>query len=249
VTEVIEELADRIRSAGSVVALTGAGISTPSGIPDFRTPGTGLWENVNPMEVAHVDVLLNDPAMFWAFYAERFTTLQAVKPNPAHMALVELEQRGLLDAVITQNVDRLHFAAGTQELVELHGTIQTSRCMTCGTTVELDEVRELASGSGDGVPRCICGGMIRPGVVLFGEMLPQDALFKASQLAAEADVILCIGSSLEVHPAAGLPQVTKARGGAIAIMTQGPTPLDADADFRLGGDVVVELEQLVAALA
>ena len=244
----MEELAGRIREANSVAVLTGAGISTPSGIPDFRSPGTGMWANVNPMAVAHIDVLRDQPETFWAFYAERFASLGGIKPNRAHEVLVELERNGRINGVITQNVDRLHFAAGTQELVELHGSIQTSFCVGCGAPAELDEVRELAASSSDGIPRCLCGEMIRPGVVLFGEMLPEKPLRKAVELATMADVIICIGSSLEVQPAAGLPIMTKQAGGAIAIFTQGPTPVDSAADFRFDGDVVEELEALLAAV-
>src|ERR1700757_5291952 len=124
-------LAELVRGACSVVALTGAGISTPSGIPDFRSPGTGLWETVDPMEVAHIDAFRADPQRFWGFYSARFAALQSKLPNPAHHALAELERRGLLDAVITQNVDTLHRAAGTRELVEVHGSIASCSCLHC----------------------------------------------------------------------------------------------------------------------
>lgn len=244
-----ESLARLVERAGSVLALTGAGISTPSGIPDFRSPGTGMWANVNPMSVAHIDVLRDDPAMFWAFYSERFTTLGEVKPNRAHDVLVEMEQRGILTGVVTQNVDRLHGLAGTQELIELHGSIDRSPCTACEAHWGLDEVRGRAGADAEGIPRCDCGAMIRPGVVLFGEMLPQEALIRASELAADADLIICIGSSLEVHPAAGLPQLTLSAGGALAIITEGQTPLDERAAVRLRGDVVDELEALLAALS
>jgi NAD-dependent deacetylase len=124
-------LASLIREAGSVVALTGAGISVPSGIPDFRSPGSGLWENVDPMEVAHIDAWRADPERFWHFYGNRFQTLDGKEPNGAHRALVELERRGRLDAVITQNIDRLHRRAGSERLIEVHGSIDTSSCLAC----------------------------------------------------------------------------------------------------------------------
>ena len=243
------ELAALIEAAERVVALTGAGISTASGIPDFRTPGTGLWANVDPMAIAHIDVLNQDPATFWRFYSDRFTTLGSVKPNRAHQVLVELEEAGRLEAVITQNVDRLHGLAGTSELIELHGSIDRSPCTACGAIYQLDDVRTRASGADDGVPECDCGAMIRPGVVLFGEMLPQEALGRAFELAGEADLILCIGSSLEVHPAAGLPLVTAERGGTVAILTESATPLDDHAAIRLHGDVVAELEAVLEAIS
>jgi NAD-dependent deacetylase len=242
------ELAGLIRAAGSVVALTGAGISVPSGIPDFRSPGTGLWENVDPMEVAHIDVFRRDPERFWQFYGPRFQTLEDRRPNPAHLALVALEQAGLLDAVITQNIDRLHERAGTRELVEVHGTISHSSCLNCGNRYEIADVQARLELAADGVPRCDCGAPLKPDVVLFGEYLPQAALRRAQTLSQGADLLLCIGSSLEVHPVAALPELTLARGGKIAILTQGPTPLDEYAAVRMGGDIVDELNAVLGAI-
>jgi len=243
----IECLAQLIRGARSVVALTGAGISVPSGIPDFRTPGTGLWENVDPMEVAHIDAWRADPERFWSFYGDRFQTLGDKQPNGAHRALAELERRGRLHAVITQNIDMLHRRAGTQELVEVHGSIEACVCLTCGARPGLASVLErLADAT---VPLCDCGRPLKPDVVLFGEFLPEAALERATQLAEQADLLLCIGSSLEVHPVALLPGITLRHGGDIAIVTQGPTPYDARATIRLRGDVEAELEALVAAPA
>jgi NAD-dependent deacetylase len=245
-----DRLAALIREAESVVALTGAGISVPSGIPDFRTPGTGLWERVDPMELAHIDAFREDPVRFWAFYGERFATLGGKQPNGAHLSLVELEERGLLDAVVTQNVDMLHARAGTRELVEVHGSIATCTCLVCDGSVPLEEARGRLLAAADGVPRCEqCSSALKPGVVLFGEMLPAPALQRARELCEGADVLLCIGSSLEVHPVAGLPRLTCEAGGALAIITHGPTPLDELASVRLDGDVVEELEALVGALA
>ena len=241
-------LASLIGEAESVVALTGAGISVPSGIADFRTPGTGLWANVNPMEVAHIDAFHRDPQRFWSFYGQRFQTLGDKRPNRAHAALAELERARRLDAVITQNIDRLHERAGTRNLVEVHGSIAHSSCLVCGLQYELEAVRALHEGAPDGVPRCDCGAPLKPGVVLFGEYLPADALMRAEALAAGADLMLCIGSSLEVYPVAQLPETTLSNGGRIAILTQGRTPLDRHAAVRLGGDVVDELEAVLAAL-
>jgi NAD-dependent deacetylase len=242
------QLAELIRAAGSVVALTGAGVSVPSGIPDFRTPGTGLWTNVDPMEVAHIDVFRRDPARFWHFYGDRFQTLEHKLPNAAHAALARLERAGLLDAVITQNIDRLHARAGTRELVEVHGTIDHSSCLACGARYPLADVRHRQRVDAGGVPRCDCGEPLKPDVVLFGEYLPVEALARAEQLAAGADLLLCIGSSLEVYPVAQLPAVTLAAGGEVAIITQGATPFDSRAAVRCGGDVVHELEAVLAAL-
>ncbi len=245
----LERLAELIRSAGSVVALTGAGISVPSGIPDFRTPRTGLWENVNPMEVAHIDAFREDPVRFWRFYGERFASLEGKRPNGAHQALAQLEAMGILDGVITQNIDMLHRRAGTRELIEVHGTIASCCCLSCPGHVALAEVRSRIAECQDGVPRCEhCGAPLKPDVVLFGELLDPIALERARELCAGAEVLLCIGSSLEVHPVAALPLQTLARGGSVAILTQGPTPLDDRAEVLLRGDVVAELEGLLEAL-
>jgi NAD-dependent deacetylase len=242
----VARLAELIRDARSVVALTGAGISVPSGIPDFRSPGSGLWENVNPMEVAHIDAWRADPERFWHFYGNRFQTLEGKEPNGGHRALVELERRGKLDAVITQNIDRLHRRAGTRELIEVHGTIEHSSCLACRAQYPIDQVRARLDQSPISVPECDCGEPLKPDVVLFGEFLPEGALERAYALAAGADVLLCVGSSLEVHPIAQLPGVTAANGGSVAIVTQGPTPWDSRAAVKLSGDVVAELEALVA---
>ena len=245
----IERLAALVREARSVVALTGAGISVPSGIPDFRSPDTGLWQRVDPMQVAHIDAFREDPARFWSFYRERFTALGGKQPNAAHHALVALERAGLLEAVITQNVDMLHRRAGTAQLVEVHGSIATCSCPRCGQQVALAQARARCEGDPEGVPRCAsCSGPLKPDVVLFGELLPAQALERAQRLCGGARLLLCIGSSLEVHPVAGLPELTLAAGGAVAIVTQGPTPLDHLAAVRLRGDVVAELQALLAAL-
>jgi NAD-dependent deacetylase len=243
-------LAELIRAARSVVALTGAGVSVPSGIPDFRSPGTGLWERVNPMEVAHIDVFRADPERFWAFYGERFAALADKQPNYVHRALATLEAEGMLDAVITQNVDMLHRRAGTGELVEVHGSIEHCSCEHCAGQVTLAEARARLASDPHGVPRCErCGAPLKPDVVLFGELLPAAAIERAQELCASADLLLCIGSSLEVHPVADLPLLTDRAGGVVAIITQGPTPLDALAGVRLNGDLVEELTALLGALA
>jgi len=243
-----DRLARLVRDAGSVVALTGAGISVPSGIPDFRTPGTGIWANVDPMEVAHVDVWRTDPARFWSFYGHRFATLGAIEPNPAHAALVELERRGLLDLVLTQNIDRLHAKAGSTDVVELHGSIAAARCPATGERVPADEVLRRLDAADDGVPRSAAGHPLKPEVVLFGDMLPMAAVARAETAAAHADLMLCIGSSLQVFPVADLPMRTLEAGGRVAIITSSATPYDDEAVVRLDGDVVDELRGLIDAL-
>lgn len=242
------ELAELVRASRCTVALTGAGVSVPSGIPDFRTPESGLWANVDPLEVAHIDVFERDPARFWSYYRPRFHALGDKRPNPAHEVLAELERRGLLTGVITQNIDRLHRAAGSRNVVEVHGSIETSTCRGCGVSYRLEQVEALFDE--DGVAVCAsCGGAVKPDVVLFGEMLPEAAMRQAQELAAQADLMLCVGSSLVVHPVAGLPQVTLATGGRLAIVTKSATPYDGEAALKLDGEVDEELGALLAALA
>jgi NAD-dependent deacetylase len=243
-----ETLAELIRGSSSTVALTGAGISVPSGIPDFRTPGEGIWSEVDPFEVASIDAFRRDPRRFWEFYRPRFAMLGGVRPNPAHDALAAFEAEGMLDAVVTQNIDRLHRAAGTRELIEVHGSIATSSCVACGSTYELAEVDALFDSRGIAVCDACPAGLVKPDVVLFGEMLPVAAIERARELAGAAELILCIGTSLEVFPAAGLPELTRAAGGRIAIVTKGPTPYDREAVVKLDGDVAEELTAVRAAL-
>jgi NAD-dependent deacetylase len=241
------ELAALIRRSGSTVALTGAGISVPSGIPDFRSPGTGLWTKVDPMKVAHIDAFHRDTAEFWRYYRPRFQMLGDKRPNPAHEALAELERRDLLDAVVTQNIDRLHRAAGSGRVIEVHGSIATSSCTSCGSTYELERVDELFDE--DGIATCVaCMGKVKPDVVLFGEFLPEAAMAEAQELCAGADLLLCVGSSLEVYPVAGLPELTLSAGGAVAVITKSRTPYDSQAAVRLDGDVVAELGAVLAAI-
>jgi NAD-dependent deacetylase len=242
-----ERLAELIGESSCTVALTGAGISVPSGIPDFRTPETGLWANVDPMEVAHIAVFERDPVRFWSYYRPRFHSLGDKRPNAAHKALAELERQGLLEGVITQNIDRLHRAAGSENVVEVHGSIATSSCTSCDASFAIEEVEGLFNS--DGVALCAsCDGPVKPDVVLFGEMLPETAMVRAQQLAERAELMLCIGSSLAVYPVAGLPEVTIASGGRLAIITKGSTPYDDAAALKLDGDVVEELAATLAVI-
>ena len=246
-TREVERLAELLGQSRRAVALTGAGVSVPSGIPDFRTPETGLWANVDPMEVAHIEVFERDPERFWSYYRPRFETLGDKEPNRAHAALAKLERRGLIEGVITQNIDRLHRAAGSENVIEVHGSIETSSCQDCSASFALGEMDDLFDRRG--VALCsACGGAVKPDVVLFGEMLPEAAIGQATELAEAADLMLCVGSSLVVHPVAGLPQLTLGRGGRLAIVSKGGTPYDDAAELKLTGEVDEELEALVAAL-
>ncbi len=244
----VERLAELIRESRCTVALTGAGVSVPSGIPDFRTPEVGRWAKVDPMKVAHIDVFKRDPAHFWSYYRPRFHSLGDKRPNAAHEALAELERRGLLEGVITQNIDRLHRAAGSENVVEVHGSIETSSCVSCGAGYGLEEVDSLFDD--EGVARCTaCGAPVKPDVVLFGELLPEGAMSRAQALAEQAELMLCVGSSLVVHPVAQLPQLTLGQGGRLAIVTKGSTPYDGQATLKMDGEVDAELTALLGALS
>ncbi len=226
------------------MALTGAGISTESGIPDFRSPG-GLWAEFDPLEYGSIQAFRADPAKVWRFYAPRFSVLSDAEPNGAHLALAQLERLGLLDAVITQNIDRLHERAGSKNVLEVHGSIRTSSCPGCGASYSLDEVLALLGHSD--VPLCSeCGGVLKPDVVFFGELLPAGTIDRAYSLARSARLLLVIGSSLEVHPVAGLPLETLEAGGALAIVNRGPTPLDSRASLKVDGSAGAILGAVVA---
>ena len=242
------DLAELVARSEHAVALTGAGVSVPSGIPDFRSPGSGLWAGVDPMRVAHVDAFRRDPGSFWGFYGPRFAMLADKEPNRAHVALAELEARGMLEAVITQNIDGLHQLAGSREVVEVHGSAASASCPVCGDRHPRDAVLARLRCAADGIPRCDAGHPLKPDVVLFGDLLPAVATERAWQLAARADLLLCVGSSLQVHPVAQLPGVTLESGGELAIVTRGATPFDFRAAIRLDGDVADELSDLVAEL-
>ena len=227
-------LAELIRANQPCVALTGAGVSTESGIPDFRSAG-GIWSQYDPYEVGSIDAFRRDPARVWEFYALRLDVLAGARPNDAHLALARLEASGLLDAVITQNVDRLHAAAGSRDVIEVHGSITRADCLTCGT--EVSDVRSLLP-----LPQCArCGSILKPGVVMFGELLPEAAFERAVELARRAALLLVAGSSLEVWPVAGLPEETLAHGGKLAIVNRDPTRYDARAALVVhasAGDVL-----------
>jgi NAD-dependent deacetylase len=208
-----------------------------------------MWEKVNPMEVAHIDAFRRDPDRFWHFYSQRFMSLRDKRPNRAHEIVAELESRGLVRAVITQNIDRLHRAAGTRDPIEVHGSISHSVCLQCGGRFGLEKVVEQIETHPESAPECTrCFQPLKPDVVLFGEFLPEDALRRAHELSAEADLMLAIGSSLEVHPVASLPGTTLENGGKLVLITQGPTPYDRDAQVKLEGDVVDELSAVLAAV-
>ncbi|HET7856089.1 MAG TPA: NAD-dependent deacylase [Gaiellaceae bacterium] len=241
------QLAALIRDRGPCVVLTGAGVSTESGIPDFRSP-TGIWAEFDPLEYASLDAFRRDPAKVWRFYAPRFAMLADAEPNAAHVALAQLERRGLVRAVVTQNIDLLHERAGSRDVVEVHGSIRTSTCPGCGAVYPLAEVVELL-GSSD-APACpACGAVLKPDVVFFGEQLPEAAIDRAYELARGAGVLLVVGSTLEVWPVAELPLTTLAAGGAVAIVNKGPTALDGKAELKIDSSAGETLAEVVTALS
>lgn len=239
-------LAELIREAQPCVVLTGAGVSTESGIPDFRSP-SGLWAQFDPFEYGSIDAFRGDPEKVWRFYAPRFSMLTSAEPNPAHFALAELERNGLVEAVVTQNIDLLHERAGSRAVIEVHGSIRTSSCSACGRAYPLDEVLPLVAASG--VPRCTgCDSVLKPDVVFFGELMPVEQMERASELAKSAGLLLVVGSSLEVYPVAGLPQETLEAGGRLAILNRDPTPYDSRADVKVAGSAGEVLSEVVALL-
>jgi NAD-dependent deacetylase len=221
-----ESLAQLIREKQPCVVLTGAGVSTESGIPDFRSPD-GIWARYDPMEYATIRAFRRDPVKVWDFYARRLGVLQAAQPNAAHLALARLEAEGWVEAVVTQNVDRLHERAGSRDVVEVHGSLRTSSCLECRHVEGFERVVELLP-----TPRCErCGAVLKPDVVMFGELLPVAAIERAFDLARSAALLLVVGSSIEVHPVAALPEETLAAGGKLAIVNRGATPYDRRASL------------------
>lgn len=242
----VGRLASWIRDARHAVALTGAGVSTESGIPDFRSPGGGLWNDVDPMEVASIDGFHEDPAKFYRFWRSKFAALTAAEPNVAHRVLAALEARGRLQTVVTQNVDGLHGRAGSRRVVEVHGTFQTASCLHCGDRKPIHEVFELIDR--DGLPSCATGeGLYKPDVVFFGEMLP--ASFQEGEAEVRrADLLLVLGSSLEVYPVADLVPAAKASGARVVILNRDPGPFDARADLVVHDQLGVTMSRLAAEL-
>jgi NAD-dependent deacetylase len=239
-------LAELIRERQPCVVLTGAGVSTESGVPDFRSP-QGLWAQFDPFEYGSIDAFRSDPEKVWRFYAPRFAVLTDAEPNAAHRALARLEQEGLVRAVVTQNIDLLHERAGSRDVVEVHGSIRTSTCPGCGASYPLGRVLELLEG--ERAPACpACGAILKPDVVFFGELLPPDAIDRAFALAREAALLLVVGSALEVYPVAGLPLETLDAGGEVAIVNRGPTALDGHAALKVDGSAGEVLAAVVAEL-
>ena len=244
----IRQAALDLVGAGNVVAMTGAGISVESGIPPFRGKG-GLWEKIDPMEFAHIDAFLRDPARVWqVLIKEMKDVVDQAKPNEAHLGLARLEALGLLRTVITQNVDGLHQMAGSKDVIEFHGNFAWQRCMDCHDRTETSNI------SLDQMPpRCRCGGIYRPECIFFGEMIPPQHLSRSQSLAAQCDVMLVVGTSGTVEPAAYMPVISKQTGATVIEINAEKTPLTGNvSDYLIKGRageiirmIVEEVEKIV----
>ena len=233
----IEDAAELFRQAKRIVVLTGAGISSPSGIPDFRSEGSGLWARDEPMEVASLTAFRTSPERFFHWFRPLAVQICNAKPNAAHKALAELEIAGLKMTVVTQNIDGLHQKAGSVQVVEMHGSLRTLSCTQCFKQVGSESY--LGSYIEDGkIPQCLnCNGILKPDVILFGEQLPQSAWLEAQRAARQCDLILVAGSSLEVLPVAGLPMQALDRGAHLIVVNNTPTYVNVRADVVVMDDV------------
>jgi len=241
----IDFAADLFRQSKHAVGLTGAGLSTPSGIPDFRSTGTGLWSSDEPMEVASLNTFRTAPEKFFHWFRPLANQIFNAEPNAAHCSLAKLEQAGRIEAIITQNIDTLHQKAGSKTVIEMHGTMQTLTCTQC--YYQVDAQIHLAAFVDKGeIPRCPkCDQVLKPDVILFGEQLPQAAWYKAQQAARRCDLMLVAGSSLEVLPVAGLPMQALDRGAHLIIINNTPTYLNVRADISILEDVAVILPAIM----
>jgi NAD-dependent deacetylase len=227
--ELISKLKKLVSTSDQIVAFTGAGFSAESGISTFRGAG-GLWSKYDPSIYADINCFIQDPTYYWSFFRdERYPVIKKAKPNNGHYALVELEKRGKLYRIITQNIDGLHQVAGSSDVIELHGNTRKIFCTSCDKTYSMDEVYEQLKK--ELPPRCFCGAVLKPGTVLFGEPLPQMALDMAKLASQNCDMFLVLGSSLVVYPAASMPRFAKKNGAALVIINIDPTPLDNLADI------------------
>jgi NAD-dependent deacetylase len=229
--------AELFRKAKRAVVLTGAGISTSSGIPDFRSEGSGLWSHDEPLEIASMQTFRTHPEKFYGWFRPLASQIFEALPNAAHQALAQLEKAGYIHSILTQNIDMLHQKAGTMHMVELHGTLKTLSCTQCFQQVESAPYLQSFIEQGT-LPCCpLCGGLLKPDVILFGEQLPQRAWFEAQRESRACDLMLVAGSSLEVMPVAGLPMQALDRGAHLVIINNSPTYLNVRADAAIQENV------------
>lgn len=241
--ERIERAAALLRRARHAIALTGAGISTPSGIPDFRTPGEGLWEQVDPIQVASLHAFRRNPQAFYDWVRPLVRLMEEAGPNPAHRAMARWEEMGILKMVLTQNIDSLHQRAGSQNVLELHGHLRSATCLDCYRSLS-SEAAMQAVKAGE-VPRCpACNGTVKPDVILFGEQLPSLVLAQAMEHVRAADLVVVAGSSLQVMPVAKIPAVVRAAGGHVILVNREETYADDFAAAVFHGDVAEVLPRL-----
>jgi len=243
----VRRAADILSSARRGLALTGAGVSAESGIPTFRGEG-GLWKQYDPVKVASIEYFMADPSAYWKVSKDRGRIALAARPNPGHHALAALEAKGHVTAVVTQNTDGLHQESGSRNVIEIHGSSRTVRCLDCGAVEPRGDVQ--ARLDVEMPPRCkVCGGtFLKPTVVLFGEPMPQAAVARALALAREADVVLVVGSSLVVYPAADIPLVALRSGARMIVINAEPTPFDRLAEVVIhgrSGEVLPEIVRLI----
>jgi NAD-dependent deacetylase len=241
----IRTAVDLIRQATHIVALTGAGISTPSGIPDFRSADSGLWDRADPMVVASLQMFLRDPRPFYKWFHPLLATVMQAQPNPAHRALATLESAGKLAAVVTQNIDNLHSQAGSRAVYELHGHLRQMTCMQCHQVDLAAPVLSAFMVNGH-VPYHHCGGVLKPNVVFFGELLPHQPYAASVATLQKADLVIVVGSSMEVAPASELPLIARQRGAKLMIVNYDATPWDDKANVVIRADAAKVLPQIVA---
>ncbi len=240
----VQKAAEILSSARHAVVFTGAGISTPSGIPDFRSQKTGLWERFDPMEVASISAFRLQPERFYGWLRPLLADIWKAEPNPAHLALAQLEAAGILKAIITQNIDALHQRAGSKTVLEVHGSLETMTCPRCAQTLPSIQFQPHLQ-SAEAMPRCpACQRVLKPDITLFGEMLPAKTWMQAEEHCRRADAILVVGSSLEVFPAAALPEIAVENGAALIINNLSPTHLDPSADVLIPRNVAEAIPQI-----
>ena len=242
--DLIKKAAQDLADAKMATALTGAGISVESGIPPFRGKG-GLWEKYDPMEVAHIDSFLQDPTKAWnLLFKDMKELLDKASPSDSHKGLAKLEEFGILKTIITQNVDGLHQMAGNTDVIEFHGNMAWQKCMDCNQRYETHSI-DISQIP----PRCGCDGILRPEAVLFGELIPQDALWRSRQVAKDCDVMLVIGTSAVVQPAALMPVVAKESGAKVIEINPESTPLTGDiSDYLISGNAGDVMNRIIADL-